>query len=525
MIESKKKPNVILMFVDDLGYGDISYFNDNSKIQTKHIDSLAKGGMCFSDSHSTSAVCTPSRYGLLTGRYNWRSRLKFLVLPGDSHTLIEKDRMTLGHLFKKAGYMTSCVGKWHLGLEWAINNNPRPKDFGLDKSYYEGYKPRTTLEPTIDFSNMPPVPGLDIDYDQPIKFGPIQYGFDSFFGLPASLDQPPYVYIRNDRVVEKPTSISGVLKLDRGTGSMQDKWQMGPIAPSYDHTMVLDDMNNEVLDLIDKSADKDEPFFIYYPTPAVHGPLLPKDEFVGKSGLNPYGDIVLQLDDMVGKIMDKLKEKNIFEETIVIFTSDNGCSGVADYPFLLEHGHNPSYQFRGKKFELFEGGHRVPTIVHFPDLIKAGWSEHNICHTDFFATFAELLNIPLEDHVAEDSFSNLDLWNGKETCKREGTIYSSGTGFFSIVKNGWKLICSENGGHSQECSRSAFTYTRVNQDFELYNLNKDIGEENNLVDQYPDLVKELIEMLDKGVSKGRTTLGIPQENFQPEKEWVQINWR
>jgi arylsulfatase A-like enzyme len=434
--------------------------------------------------------------------------------------------MTIADLFKQAGYHTACVGKWHLGLEWAINQNPKPEDFGEDEKYYADYKPRRSTEPSVDLRAVPPIHGLDIDYWKPIAYGPNQYGFDYFYGLPASLDQPPYVYIENDTVLEAPTSSSGEMNLDRNTATMQDKWQRGPIAPRFDHERVLDDMNDKVLELIEEYSRTEYPFFIYYPTPAVHGPLLPKPEFKGKSGLNAYADVVLQLDDMVGQISAKLKEKGIFEDTVVVFTSDNGCSGVADYPFLLERGHNPSYIFRGKKMSIYEGGHRVPTIVHYPAMITPNTAcDSNVCHTDFFRTFTELLNIDVPQAAAEDSFSNLSLWKQTGECERKATIYNCSSGYFGIVSGEWKLACCEQGGDTQKAMNSAFSKKPIEQEFELYNLAEDTGERVNVIDRHPDVVNLLKEELTKSLERGRSTHGTAQENFEPDYLWVQINWK
>ncbi len=522
------KPNVILMFVDDLGIGDISAFNPEGKIHTSHVDRLARDGMMFTDSHSCSALCTPSRYSLLTGRYPWRSRLKFLVLPGDSDPLIEKDRMTMAHMFKNAGYRTACVGKWHLGLEWAVNEHPAPEDFGESPEYYENLKVRGGQRlPSTHLGRVNPVQGLDIDYSKPITYGPNQYGFDYFYGLPASLDQPPFVYIENDRVLEMPTAVSGHIKLDRDGASMQSQWERGPIAPSYDHEQVLDDMNDKVLELIDHYSDGDEPFFIYYPTPAVHGPLLPNKKFKGSSGLNLYADVVLQVDDMVRQITEKLKAKGIYEDTIFIFTSDNGCSGVADYPFLLSKGHNPSAIYRGKKGAIYEGGHRVPTIVSWPAAIPAGTvCDSLVCHSDFFRSFSDILGISLPDNAAEDSISNLPLWKDPKASVREDAVFACSSGYMAIEKDGWKLELCENGGDTPKAMGSAFQGRPVDQKFELYNLRSDVRETTDVYEQQPEIVEQLKQQLTKRLDDGRTTDGAPQENFVPEDElWVQINWK
>lgn len=517
-----KKPNVILMFVDDLGYGDISCFNENSKIRTPAIDALAESGMRFTDSHACSAVCTPSRYGLLTGRYSWRSRLKQMVLPGESETLIEHDRMTLAHLFKRAGYHTACVGKWHLGLDWTLKEKPEPADFNAPEEYYADLgKPVCGRNGDFDFRKERVCEGLDIDYTAPIKFGPNQYGFDYFFGMPASLDQPPFVYIENDHVVEQPAYLSGEMHLDRRTASMQQQWQLGPIAPSFDHRKVLPDMNDKVLELIDAYAQTDEPFFIYYPTPAVHGPLLPTKEFEGKSKLNAYADVVMMVDDMVRQIMEKLEQRGLANDTVFIFTSDNGCSGVADYPALLEKGHNPSYIFRGKKTEIYEGGHRVPTIVHYPACVPANTTcGETVCHTDFFRTFGDLLNLPVEDSAAEDSVSNLPLWKGGQDPVRESTVYTSVAGCFAIQQGPWKLeLCETAGMFDDQKKIEDGQYA-----FQLYHMQEDICETENLIDKYPERAEEMKRALLDIVQRGRSTPGTPQKNTGPDY-WSTLEWQ
>lgn len=517
-----KKPNVIFMFVDDLGIGDISSFNPDGKINTPNIDALAADGMRFTDSHACSALCTPSRYSLLTGRYPWRSRLKCLVLPGDSNPLIEKGRMTMADLFHQAGYRTACVGKWHLGLEWQRKAQISQTDFR--DAVPEDYDAQPDHEPVA--GHWSHIAGIDIDYSKPIQYGPNQYGFDYFFGLPASLDQPPFVYIENDRVLEEPTAISGVKRLDRRTATMQTQWERGPIAPGYNHTKVLDDMNDKVLELIDVYSESGNPFFIYYPTPAVHDPLFPNEKFKGKSGLNLYADVVLQVDDMVGQITAKLRQKGIYQDTIFVFTSDNGCSGVADYPLLQSLGHDPSAGYRGKKFSIYEGGHRVPTIVTYPAKITGGTvSAGLVSHADFFRSFAELLGVNVPDSAAEDSVSNLPLWRLETESVREDTVFASGAGFLAIEKDGWKLELCENGGDSDQAMQAAVTHTPLAQQFELYHLPTDQVETSNIIEQHPELVRELKRQLSKYLEEGRSTVGIKQENFVPDYPWIQINWK
>lgn len=509
------KPNVILMFVDDLGYGDVSAFNPDSRIKTHNIDRLAGQGMRFTDSHACSSLCTPSRYGLLTGRYNWRSSLKFAVLSGTDAPLVEKGRMTLGSLFKTAGYNTACVGKWHLGMEWAENSDPKPEDFRMDPEEYA----RSMKAEGPRYLN-PSVEGLTIDYTKPLPCSPNKFGFDYFYGLPSSLDQPPFVYIENDRILTPPDSVSGVYNLDRMGPGQEQLWERGLIAPGFDHRAVVPDMQKKVIELIEDCAAQDAPFFIYYPTPAVHGPLLPTEEFQGKSGIGVYGDMVLQVDAMVGEIMDKLDEKGIADNTVFIFTSDNGCSAIADYQALQAQGHYPSYIFRGEKTDIYEGGHRVPTVIRYPDAVRGGTvCEQTVCHVDFFRTFADMLGYEVPDDAAEDSVSNLPLWNGSGEAVRDSVVYSSGMGYFAIQEKNWKLeLCTDTGGLGAESIMKEKPGV-----FQLYDMAADIREQKNVIDEHPELVARLKEKLTAQVFGGRSTPGAPQRNTGPER-WQQINW-
>ncbi|NMA65060.1 MAG: arylsulfatase [Clostridiaceae bacterium] len=522
-----KKPNVIIILADDLGYGDVSCFNPESKIHTENIDRLANEGMRFTDSHATSALCTPSRYGLLTGRYNWRSRLKSYVLPGDSESLIEYDRKTLAHMLKENGYNTAVVGKWHLGLDWQLKDKLDFEKYGLDEKEYEVSDVRMGRNNVFDFTKGWFEPnGLDIDYSKPITFGPNQLGFDYFFGTAASLDQPPFVYIENDRALAEPTMLTGEFDLDRRGASQQQKWEVGPIAPGFKHQNVCRDMQAKVLELIDKFTDQDQPFFLYYPTHMVHGPLIPDEEYQGKSGVGIYGDFVLQLDDYVGQIIDKLKEKGVFEDTIVIFSSDNGASGVADIPGLIQQGHNPSYHFRGTKFDIWEGGHREPTIVSYPRVIKAGSvSDQLVCHTDFYRTLAELIGVQLADNEAEDSVSNLALWQGNNVSVREDVIHSSANGAFSIRRGSWKLIFVEDNGADVEAMLAKPSEGKF-KPYQLYYLQDDIEEKNNVIEKYPEIVEKLQAILEDYIRNGRSTPGVPQPNGRnnPDGDWPQISF-
>ncbi len=497
-----EKPNIILIFADDLGYGDVSCMDDNSKIRTENIDRLAKEGLVMTDCHASSALCTPSRYALLTGRYNWRSRLKCSVLPGHSSHLIEPGRETIASLLKKEGYRTACVGKWHLGMDW------KTKD---------GY----TLPETYD------EPGAEtdlilngIDFDAPVTNGPNAVGFDYFYGLPASLDQPPFLHIENDRAVTRPTEMIGVRGLHRFDASMPYDVEYGPAEPGYDARAIVPEMDEAALSLVRAYAGQEEPFFLYYPTPAVHGPLVPAAEYAGTSGLNAYGDFVLQLDGFVGRLDALLEEKGMKENTLVIFASDNGCSPIADYPVLLSHGHNPSSIYRGQKGDIWEGGHRIPFAARWPGRIKPGTRvEAMTCLTDLFATIAGIVGADYGDDAGEDSVSLLPLWEGKADSVRDTVVHHSGSGRYALRRGAWKKkFCHAGGGLYPPEPGCVPPY-------QLYQLGCDVGEHFNLYGTQPEVEREMTKILAGYVKNGRSTPGERQENcpnpFWPGLEFME----
>ena len=325
---------------------------------------------------------------------------------------------------------------------------------------------------------------------------------------------PPYVYIENNRVTELP---------DHDTeNSSQGFWRKGPTAPDFKHEEVLPHLTEKALSLIDDWAG--QPFFLYFPLPAPHTPILPVGEFVGKSGTNCYGDFVLMCDDVVGRIMQKLKDTGMEKNTILIYTSDNGCSPAADYETLSRFGHNPSYVFRGHKADIYEGGHRIPLIVKWPEKIEAGKvSDEPVCLTDFMATVADIAGVSLPDHAGEDSVSNFPLWIGNDHISplREAIVHHSIDGSFSIRKGNWKLeMCPGSGGWSYP---KPGMEPEGSPPFQLYNLDSDVGEKKNCFEQYPEIVMELRDLLAKYVREGRSTPGKPQKNTGAEY-WEQLYW-
>ena len=477
--QSAEQPNILYVLADDLGYGDVHCLNLDGKIPTPNLDRLAADGVRFTDAHSSSSVCTPTRYSILTGRYNWRSRLKQSVLNGYSPRLIEPGRLTVPEFLRQHGYQTGCLGKWHLGMDWARKPGPFPKDY---PAFWK------------------------IDYTKPIENGPTAVGFDYFFGISASLDMPPYVFIENDRVTAVPTTEKQLIR-------------KGPAAVDFEAVDVLPTLTRKAADYITEHADAAKhgrPFFLYLALTAPHTPILPVVRWQDKSRLNAYGDFVMQVDETVGRVLAALDQNGLADNTLVIFTSDNGCSPAANVEQLTAKGHEPSYHFRGYKADIFDGGHRIPFLVRWPGKVEPGSrSDQLICLTDLFATCAAILDVPLSDDAAEDSVSILPALLGTaDRPLREAVVHHSINGSFAIRRGKWKLeLCPDSGGWSDpRPGREAAAHLPPVQ---LYDLNTDIGERDNVQAEHPEVVAELTELLEEYVATGRSTPGAPQRNTMP----------
>ncbi len=475
-----ERPNVIIVMADDMGYGDVGAYNPEAKIPTPHLDALAAGGMRFTDAHTASGVCTPTRYSLLTGRYHWRTRLQKGVLGGFSKPLIAEDRQTLGGLFQQQGYHTACIGKWHLGMEWQLSGGETADDRG------------NFGRPFKDISR--------VDYRAPIQAGPVDRGFDHFYGISASLDMFPYVWI-NDRL---PTEVATVEKAFHRPGPAGEKFEAIDVQPG---------ITQHTIEYIASRAKTGQPFFAYVPLAAPHTPILPTEEWQGSSGINAYADFVRQVDGDIGRLLEALAEHGLTDNTMVIFTTDNGCSPQAKIEELIAAGHHPSYIYRGHKADLYEGGHRVPFIVRWPGHVPAGSvSGQLIGQFDFMATFAELFAVELPANVGEDSVSFLSALLGKSTgTPRTSLVSQSINGSFAIRDGAWKLaLCPGSGGWSFPRPNDA--KTKDLPAFQLYNLADDPGETKNLVAQHPERVAEMREAMELAIARGRTTPGAEQAN-------------
>lgn len=463
----EEKPNIVLILADDMGYGDVSALNEDSKLRTENIDRLAREGVVFEDAHTSSSVSTPSRYGLLTGRYNWRSELKEGVLNGYSKALIEEGRRTVAGVLQDCGYTTACIGKWHLGWTW--NGIEGGKDC--------------------------------VDFSKPIADGPTTRGFDYFYGIAASLDMAPYVYVENDRVTALPNRVT----------SSDEKfgwWRSGPTGADFEHAEVLDNLADRAVGYIEANAGGDKPFFLYLPLTAPHTPILPTGENVDRSGLNPYGDFVLMVDGVVGKVTRAVEDAGIADNTIIVFTTDNGCSPEADFEALTAMGHDPSYIYRGYKADLYEGGHRVPCVLRWLQGAEPHRVGQTVCLTDFYATLVAVAGGEIGLDEGEDSYNLLPLITEAEEGEplREATVHHSIYGNFSIRKGHWKLLLApSSGGWSYPAPGKDDEVIATLAEVQLYDLENDPEESVNVEAEYPEVVEELRALLRRYVDEGRST--------------------
>lgn len=488
-----ERPNIVLILADDLGIGDVSAYNEDAAWSTPYIDRLAAEGMQFYDAHSNASLCTPTRYGIMTGRYAWRTRLKRSGFNGYSRPLIAGERLTLPEMLSENGYDTALIGKWHLGWNWHYLEN-------REKAIEEGRFPA-------------------IDFSKAVTEGPKEHGFDHSYGLMASLSSPPFVYVEDGR----PTSIP-----ERDSVNYDEKafWRKGPIGTDFKHVEVLPNLTQRVVDYLDARGPDEDPFFLYFAMTAPHAPIVPPSEYIGKSNTNSYGDFVLLVDDMVGRVLDAIDRDERLKNTIVIFTSDNGQSPRADFDDdeLPLAGHRGSHIYRGKKFDIYEGGHRVPFIVRWPEQVKAGSRSYETVSTvDFFSTFADLFDYEVGDGVAEDSLSFLPALAGDaiDRARRKGMVMHSSDGRFAIRAGKWKLVLWPGSG--------GWAYPKTDAElaglprFQLFDLDNDPGEKRNLAQEQPERVAALKALMEKYVIEGRSTEGRPQANDGPAY-WEQLDW-
>lgn len=475
MATGNPHPNIVYIIADDLGYGDLSCLNPDSRIHTANLDRIAQGGTRFLNAHAAGAVCTPTRYSVLTGRYPWRNPCWLGGYWGYAPPMIPPARMTMASLLKAHGYHTACIGKWHLGLQWGTRGAGQ-----------------TPCDSTVDFS-------------KPVLGGPRALGFNSSYILPASLDIPPYVFIENEQVETLPT--------DQWPGSEgKSLMRAGPCPPGFDARAVLPRFTDRATAYIGERAKDDTPFFLYFALTAPHTPFAVNGAFQGRSGIGAYGDFVLELDACVGRVLDALDTHGMTDNTLVVLTSDHGPYPMASFEELAAHGHAPNHRFRGFKADIFEGGHRVPFLARWPGVTPPETaSEALVCSTDLLATAADIVGAELPPDAGEDSVSMMPALRGDAAPVRETVVPVSVNGSLCICEDSWKLIlCPDSGGWSDPRPETARDGSLP--PVQLYNLDADIGETTNLWERKPEVVAGLRATLERYIAEGRSTPGPPQSN-------------
>jgi len=460
--ETDEKPNVIIIYTDDLGYGDVTCYNPRSKIQTPNIDKLAADGMRFTDAHSPASFCTPSRYSILTGKYCWRSQRTSELQGGYGEPIIERDEMTLGNLFKNNGYKTAAIGKWHVGMEWTLK----------DENAGQGEK--------------------NIYFKSPLKFTPVDQGFDYYFGTSGcTSDDPPFAFIENKNLLGLPLipvkDLQVIGDFNRTTGELYYKDVL--VAQDWAHEKADTIFANKAIDFIEKQVKTDTPFFVYLPLSLPHIPWLPAEFIKGISGAGPRGDLIALADYCVGEIMATLQNLGVEENTLVVFTSDNG-------PREGVNGHQSAGNLRGYKGSIYEGGHRVPLIVKWPGKVaKNSVSDELIGQVDLYATLANSIGHSLATNEAPDSYDFTPVLLGQANDKPIRDVYIHL--YFAVRKGDWKLI------FDLESIEDVSMKTVVAE--ELYNLKADLAESNNVIEDYPAIVEELksvfVELNSRGYSR------------------------
>lgn len=483
----RSRPNIVVIYADDLGYGDVQCYNpDRGKIPTPNIDRLASQGMRFTDGHSSSGVCSPSRYTLLTGRYHWRTRLQAGIVGLWGAPLITPDRVTIGTLAKQHGYHTVAIGKWHLGWNWPIPRN-RAAEF---KQRPNGDVAASDVQRAV----------WQEVFSQAIPGGPISRGFDTYFGTDVP-NWPPFCFIENDRTVGIPSEFLATRLLTNNQASRQ-----GPALKDWTLEPILPALGEHVAKFISESTGKPEPFLVYMPLTSPHTPLAVTEAWKGKSGLGLYADFVMETDAVVGQVLNALEESGAAQNTLVVFTSDNGCAPYIGVSDLEKQGHYPSGSLRGYKADAWEGGHRVPFIVRWPGVVKpASVCDQLVHQADLMATFGDILGTKLPDNTGEDSFSLLTLLKGDDKPVRKTAVSCSIRGVPSVRNGAWKYIAaSGSGGWGKGGDQS--------QPIQLYNLAEDLGETKNLAAEHPERVEQMKALLEELIINGRSTPGAALKN-------------
>lgn len=471
-----QKPNIVILYADDMGWGDLGVQNPQSKIPTPHLDRLAREGMRFTNAHSSSGICTPSRYALLEGRYHWR---KFHgIVNSFDQPILDDEKTTLAELLKNKGYHTACIGKWHLGWNW--NAIKRPSSKSGEKS--KGFAPDA------------------FDWSKAIPGGPLSHGFDYYFGDDVP-NFPPYAWFENDRVITEPT-----VRLTTTKPTAEGSWEArpGPAVKDWDFWAVMPTLTEKAVDWIGKRKP-DEPFFLYFPFTSPHAPIVPISAFQGKSQAGGYGDFVAQTDATVGRVLEALEKGGFAENTLVIFSADNGPEGYA-YERVKNFDHRSMGPLRGLKRDLWEGGHRVPFVVRWPQSVPANRvSDALLSQIDVYATIAAVVGADIPASSAEDSYDQLALLRGESPSARDTLVHNTNPNGYGLRHGDWVLIEAKTGGVTKVPTwfDEANGYGKNTQPGELYNLRDDLGQKKNLYAEMPEKVAELKERLQAIRVKGQ----------------------
>ena len=488
-----EKPNIVIIYADDLGFGDVQCYNpERGKIPTPHIDRLAAEGMRFTDAHSSSGVCSPSRYTLLTGRYHWRSRLQRGIVGLWGAPLIPADRATIASIAKQQGYQTACIGKWHLGWDWPISEESR------ELFRTTGYGGRKDLTATDAHRA-----AWGEAFSQAIEGGPTAVGFDSYFGTDVP-NWPPYCFIENDRTVGIPSEYAAPELFERNQASQQgpalEGWTLEPILPA---------LGERAVHFLEQATTTPSPFLLYMPLTAPHTPLSVNDDWKNKSGLNLYADFVMETDAVVGAVLDALDRLQLTGDTFVLFTSDNGCAPYIDVEELEAKGHYPSGPLRGYKNDVWEGGHRVPFIARWPGRIASNSQEDALVHqADVFATVSDLVGATLANNAGEDSFSLLPLLFEQTDAIRDTAVSCSGSGLPSFRMGPWKYIAGVGSGGWSKGGDDG-------QPVQLYNLETDLGETHNLAAEKPQQLAAMKNAFETVIARGGSRADTASNNDVP----------
>lgn len=483
-IGAAQKPNIVIIYADDLGFGDLSCQNPESKIITPHLDKLASEGMRFTDAHSSSGICSPSRYALLTGNYHWRRQHGIVNSFGSP--FFKEGEFTIATMLKSQGYSTAAIGKWHLGWNWDAVKKPGAKPVKQGK--------KTSYGPEA------------FDWTKPVPGGPLDRGFDYYFG-DGTINFPPYCWMENDKVLNAPTEMLDL----KGMKTKEGNWEFrpGPMVKDWNPYDVLPTLCKKSVEFI-KNQSADKPFFLYFALPSPHAPIIPNDEFDGKTKAGPYGDFVFQSDYVAGQVLNALKEKGLEENTLVIFSADNGPEKYA-YPRIQNFDHYSMGNLRGLKRDIYEGGHRVPFILKWPGKVKPGSISNEVINqVDIMSTVAEIIGYKLSNEVAVDSYNILPVITGKsyKSPLREATIQNTNKNMYAVRKGNFVLVNAYTGQHSGAPAwyhqKSGYPKPDKKVKFQLFDLSSDVGQKKDISSENPEKVKEMQAILERYRNSGRS---------------------